>query len=258
MKTPNIYRVSSNNRKHIWNRRIPLVVLASLLAVPLCAAQGTGCQSGERLALSHADADKTIYVSDFELDPNNFKQDKGGITGKGYLLPAPPKSFLRRKHQDPATAASNLVRLMSESLVADLQKAGFTARRLSSTEPRPTEGLFVTGVFTEMDEGNQMRRALLGFGSGKAKMDLYVAVTDVSQAEQPVYETSAQKGSRKAPGAVLAFNPYLGAGGFVVKFGMTKNAPEEMIKKTAAKITEQLTKQLTAEPSGVQAALGNQ
>ena len=239
--------------------RLSFTLLASIVIVPFCSAQESAPQTPADTphTLSRADRKKVIYVSDFDLDPANFKQDKGGITGKGYLLPPPPGSFLRRKHQDPAKAANKLVGLMSESLVADLQKAGFSARRLSSTEPWPTEGLLVSGVFTELDEGNQMRRALLGFGSGKAKMELYVTVTDISDAQQPVYEMSSQKASRKTPGSVIAPNPYLGAGGFVVKFGMTKNAPEKMVKKTAAKIAEQLGKQLSTDAAAVEAALNN-
>ena len=228
--------------------RFAIAVLAPILMLPLCVAQEINSQAARATesALSHADRDKVIYVSDFDLDAANFKQDKGGITGKGYLLPAPPKSRLRRKRQDPAAAASNLIRLMSESLVADLQKAGFKAQRLASTESTPTEGLLVTGVFTELSEGNQMRRTLLGFGSGKSKMDLYVMVADASPSGHPLYETSTQKSNGKGPGTVIALNPYAGAAGFVVKFGMTKNAPEKMVKQTASKIAAELAKQLNA------------
>jgi hypothetical protein len=154
---------------------------------------------------------------------------------------------LRRKRQDPETEAHNLVNLMSESLVADLQKAGFTARRLSPADPKPADGLLVSGVFTEIDEGNQMRRALVGFGSGKAKMELYVKVMDASSGTQPLYEVSTHKSNGKRPGAAIALNPYAGAAGFVVKFGMTKNAPEKMVKQTASKIATELTKQLNAD-----------
>jgi hypothetical protein len=92
-----------------------------------------------------------------------------------------------------------------------------------------------------------MRRALFGFGSGKTKMELYVTLTDLSGAEQRLYDTAAQKNSARAPGAVIALNPYLGAAGFIAKFGMTKNAPEKTIKKTAGNIAAALEKQLKSE-----------
>ena len=231
MKTPRTYQIC-------------VAGLAMLLLVPFCFAQGNNCQSTKPTSLSGADRNKVIYVSDFELDPSNFKQDKGGITGKGYIVPPPPGSVLRRKQQDPATAANNLIQLMSGSLIAGLQKAGFATQHLSSAAPRPGQGLIVTGAFTELTEGNQMRRALLGFGAGKAKMELYIMVADATCADQPLYETSAQKSKGKLPGATIALNPYAGAAGFVAKFGMTKNAPEKMVKKTASEIAAELTKRL--------------
>jgi hypothetical protein len=233
--------------QHI-GRRLALALFAVIVLVPFCVAQEGNSQAAPAGAptSSRSNAHKIIYVSDFDLDAANFKQDKGGITGKGYLLPAPPKSFLRRKRQDPAKEASQLVELMSIALVRDLEKSGFTAMRLSSADPRPTDGVLVTGVFTELNEGNQMRRAFIGFGSGKTKMELYVTATDVSSAGQPLYESSSSKSNGKAPGTLVPLNPYAGAAGFVLKYGMTKNAPEKMVKQTASKIAAELTKQLNS------------
>jgi hypothetical protein len=219
-----------------------------LLILPsLCMAQSTDSKSASTkpLTLSSADKGKVIYVSDFELDPGNFKQDKGGITGQGSILPPPPPGLPRlgRKPQDPATEAQKLVRLMAENLVSDLTKVGLTARRLLPTEARPTEGLLLSGVFTEVDEGNQMRRALLGFGSGASQMALYVTMADLSSPEQSLYDVSTQGSSGKKPGAVITLNPYVGA----AKFVMTKNAPEKMVKKTASRIAAALGKQLNGD-----------
>ena len=229
--------------------RFELALLVLALMVPLCAGQQAKSTTpvSNQSALSQTDRHRVIYVSDFELDPANFKQDKGGITGKGYLLPPPPGSVLRRKRQDPEAAARKLVNLMSESLIADLQKAGFSAQRWLPSDPRPADGLLVRGVFTEMNEGNQMRRALVGFGSGKSTMELYVSAADASSDAKPLYEVLTHKSKGKAPGAAIALNPYAGAAGFVVKFGMTKNAPEKMVKQTASKIAAELTKQLNTD-----------
>jgi len=245
MKANHTCEIQSSRRlkKMTMRGRISLTTFTLLLLVPFCAAQGSGESSH---AARPPDQTKTIYVTDFALDASNFKADKGGITGKGYLVPAPPKSFLRREHQDPVTEASNMVSLMSETLVADLEKKGFTARRLWAGEPRPTDGLLVSGVFTELNEGNQMRRALLGFGSGKAKIQLYVMLVDPSHDPQPVFETSAQTSSGKKPGTIVGLNPYVSSAAFIAKFGMTKNAPEKMVKKTASKIADQITRQLNS------------
>ncbi len=92
-----------------------------------------------------------------------------------------------------------------------------------------------------------MRRALVGFGSGKATVELYVMASDASSKAEPLYEVTTHKSNGKRPGAVIALNPYAAAAGFVVKFGMTKNAPEKMVKQTASKITAELIQQLNAD-----------
>jgi hypothetical protein len=45
---------------------------------------------------------------------------------------------------------------------------------------------------------------------------------------------------------MVALNPYVGSAAFIAKFGVTKNAPEKMVRKTAAKIADQITKQLNS------------
>ena len=219
-------------------------ILASLLLVSLCMAETpeNNSTTGKASGLRRTDKNTIIYVTDFTL-VGNFKQDKGGVTGKGYLLPAPPTG-LRRKQQDASIEVANLTELMTESLLAELNQAGFTARYLSPADPRPSEGLVLRGVFTQLDEGNQMRRSLIGFGSGKAKVEVYVTITDAGSAAQHLDQTFAQKSSSKAPGAVIAFNPYVGAVNFVAKVAINKHSPEKIVKKTASKIAEEVSKQL--------------
>ena len=102
--------------------------LALLVLVSLCLAETSSpdLPANRPLTISRADREKVIFIQDFELDPSNFKQDKGGITGKGSILPPPPPGLprLRRKSQDPAKEAQKLIALMSESLISNLQKKG--------------------------------------------------------------------------------------------------------------------------------------
>jgi hypothetical protein len=242
-----LFAVNSRFAK-MWCFIPGLVILLLILAVP-SAAQGpvSAASSPLPLMLSPADKAKVIYVQDFDIDPGAFKQDKGGITGKGFLVPPPP-GFPTRKRHDSAAEAQRLVKLMSKSLLADLRKAGLSVIWLSPTEARPTEGLVVSGVFTEMNEGNQMRRALIGFGAGASKMELIVRVADASQPDQSLYDVATGKSSGRRPGTMVPLNAYLGAAGFVAKFAMTKNAPEKMIKKTASQIAAELNKQLNYDP----------
>jgi len=87
-------------------------------------------------------------------------------------------------------------------------------------------GALVAGVFTEVGEGNRMHRALIGFGSGSAKMDLYVTLADLATPEKPLYNVAQEDTSGKKPGAAITLNPYVAE----VKFAMEKNAPEKTVK----------------------------
>jgi hypothetical protein len=211
----------------------------------LSMAQETTSQISIPQALSPADKGKVIYVQDFDADLAGFKQDKGGITGKGMILPATPAGFpkLFRRSSDPVVAAQKLIDLMSTSLVTELEKAGFTVVRLSWTDELPKQGLLVRGVFTEMNEGNQMRRALIGFGAGKAKMELFVTVADASQPLVSIYDVVTEKTNGKMPGAAVTVNPYV----VPAKFVLTKNSPEKAVKKAAKQIASEITKQLNGE-----------
>jgi hypothetical protein len=167
-----------------------------------------------------------IYVSNFELDAENFQADEG----RTKVVPRPG---IIRKNQDPAAEAKKMVDSMASDIVGDLKKAGYKAQRLAASEVKPETGVWVHGVFTELDEGNRRRRAVIGFGAGEAKMDLFVTMNDLANPGQPLYNVSESGDSGKKVGAAITLNPYVAA----AKFVMEKNAPEKTIKKTASDIS---------------------
>jgi hypothetical protein len=179
-----------------------------------------------------------IYVSDFELDAQNVTVDQGSPVSQARpgILERPRK----REQKDPEAQAKKLVEVMSKSLVEDLQKAGYQAQGLGPGQQKPTSGAWVRGVFTEADEGNRIHRAIIGFGSGEAKMELQVTVTDLAAPDKPLYTEAAGDTSAKKMGAVITMNPYVAA----AKFVMEKNAPEKTVKKTAGEISAQIITQL--------------
>jgi hypothetical protein len=129
---------------------------------------------------------------------------------------------------------------MSASIIADLHKAGYTAQRLATGEPLPASGAWVHGEFAEVDEGNRLHRAVIRFGSGAAKMELFVTATELGGPEKPLYEVSQEGTSRKKPGAAITLNPYVAA----AKFVMGKDATQKTVQKTASQITAEIVKHL--------------
>jgi hypothetical protein len=183
----------------------------------------------------------TIYIRDFELDASDLTTDQSRI-GNGPLQGNGP---LRRatgtgKSDDPAAEAQRVVKLMSDNLVEDFTKAEYATKRLAPGDYRPAVGILISGVFTELDEGNRVRRAVIGFGAGASTMQLYVTATDLAHPDQALYQADADDSSGKKPGAVVTMNPYVA----VAKFAMEKNATDKTVKKTAKQITAEFDKRM--------------
>ena len=180
-----------------------------------------------------------VYVADFELDVSEMKSHERLLPGPGLLQR--PLNRLRGQPNDPAAYAEKLVDLMSTTLITRLGKAQVPAQRVLTSDPLPKDGWIIRGVFTEVDEGNRLRRAVIGFGAGETKLNLYVAVDDLSSnAVQPFYSFDTTKGSGKMPGAIITLNPYVAA----AKFVMSRDGLEKDTKKTAAKIADQVSSQI--------------
>lgn len=188
----------------------------------------------------------TIYVSDFEVETCSTapRQDPDP---EGLFPDAPVRNFLSRLQrdddEDPHVQAAKLVNVMSDKLVDEFDDEGFAAQRLAPGSPRPNQGWLVTGVFTQIDSGNRVRRAIIGFGSGKTEIQVYATLQDLSKPDQPLYQVdgSGQKGNM--PGAILMMNPYA----LAAKFVMSKKDLEKSVKKAAGEIAEQVVKKLKPE-----------
>jgi hypothetical protein len=178
---------------------------------------------------------RAVYIQDFELGSEGMPSEEGVLHRPviGRVLPR------LSQRDDPAQKAAKLVELMSASLVEKFAGKGVEARRVVTGAPLPGDGWLVRGVFTEIDEGNRIKRATIGFGSGSTDMEVYVTVSDLAKnADAPFLVFGTEKDPGKIPGAVVTMNPYVAA----AKFVMEKNASEKDVKKTAAQIVEEIVK----------------
>jgi hypothetical protein len=169
-----------------------------------------------------------VYVTDFDLEfPQGTEASSSARMG--------PLARLRERLQggDPVTRAHAAVGLMAASITDDLNSDGVPAQRLYAGDPKPASGWLVRGVVTQLDEGNQLRRAMVGFGAGESELQLWVGVTDLAKnPDAPFYTLDASDASGKMPGAVVKLNPYVAA----AKFVMSRHATERDVKATASAI----------------------
>jgi hypothetical protein len=130
---------------------------------------------------------------------------------------------------------------MATSLANNLADKGVAVRRLKKSEQLPVNGWLVRGVFTEVQEGNQFRRAVIGFGAGQTALQVLVALDDLGQGTpKPMYELNTQADSGTLQGAVITLNPYVAA----ARFALSGSDLDRNIKQTAVQIAEQVARRL--------------
>jgi hypothetical protein len=185
-----------------------------------------------------------IYVTDFELGVQNIEHEDGRLSGKPGVL-GRVGGRLSGTASSPETRARQLVDLMSNSLVKDLSQAGFNARRLPPGTALPAEGWLIRGVFTEVQEGNRLRRSMIGFGQGQTDIQLITSINNLAKGPpEPLYEIATDASSSKAPGAAptIVLGPY----GAAARFVMAGKDLDKNVKQTASQITAEIAKRVAA------------
>jgi Domain of unknown function (DUF4410) len=230
---------------------IPLLTLCAAL----CGC-GTAKISGRHeIGAAPAAKPMIIYVSDFDLDAANIKSEPGMLPVPkmpgplGDVLPPLPGT-----PKDSRVLARDLVDSMSASLVRDLTKAGLNARRLTPGAPIPTSGWLVRGVFTDVNQGNQLTRAVIGFGMGKTDLQVVVDVNDLTQGPlRRYYELNTTADSGKAPGAGPTI--VLGPAGVAARFVIASKDLNRNVKQTASKIAGEVVQRTKRAPELQQTSL---
>jgi hypothetical protein len=222
-------------------RRMHLTVAAAWLSTLIAAAFGTASFAADPPP-SPAPA-PIVYITDFDLDAANVTPDSGPgsrLRRLGSVLPSGPL----RQSKDPQTQAKEIVADMANDLTADLTKAGVDARRLPPGAALPTTGWQVRGVFLSVDEGNRLKRAIVGLGAGQSNFQVAVSLDDLSNpALPPLYESTEEGASKDKPGAFIKLNPYV----IAAKFVMAGRDQKTTIKNTAQQISDSVVEKLKAK-----------
>ncbi len=214
-------------------------------AVAVAALCALGCKSDQVAAQHDLVAQSparpsAIYIADFELGAQTIKKEEGRLSGFSGPV-GRVGDRLSGGSSDPAARARQLVDLMANSLVKELSKAGFSAQRVRPGMTVPSSGWLVRGIFTEVQEGNRLRRAMIGFGQGQTDIQVVTTVHDLSQGPpKPLYELAADATSGSKPGAAptLVLGPY----GAAARFVMAGSDLEKNIKETAVQIAQRMAR----------------
>lgn len=197
---------------------------AAAIGVMLGGCSEAKLVSSNDVALAAA-APTIVHVADFTLAPDSLKSED-------LFADSPLHTYLEEKK------ARALVGTMSSAIIADLKKKGIAADRLSANAALPPQGWLVRGTFLRIDEGNRLRRSIIGFGTGRTDLEVATTIDDltIGAAPAPLYRAQTDAASAKAPGAVVTFNPYAAAAKFVLAGRDLDRNTRETAEKIAALI----------------------
>ena len=183
-----------------------------------------------------------IYVSDFEL----FAAAMSDPNLKNAAASANRPDNPLYSDADPATVqARRLMDSFAITLVEMFQKNGYTASRITGS--LPTSGVLLRGVFTEPDDKNRIRRAILGAGSTAPTFTLYVGTFNLAHEDQPLYQLAPVQSPDSRFGPVISLNTYIP----LVKYEVDKDPSVDDMRRICDQIVGGLTKLLTQNPSAV-------
>jgi hypothetical protein len=154
----------------------------------------------------------------------------------------------RANSEDAAMARQRLTSevssVLTQRVVERLTRAGLPATSgLSTMERADSRVLLIDGSVTEINEGNRMRRNVIGFGAGKSQVsaDVTVSMADTSGRKQ-LMTFRAEADSGRRPGAV-ATAPVSAARG-AAAVGAAAGAASSVVSEKLRADVEALAKNL--------------
>ena len=109
------------------------------------------------------------------------------------------------KHRSgPASSSHQTAHALATDLVTQLSAKGLYAENLPrGAQPPPGNMLIIDGQFVDINEGNQLRRTLIGLGSGESNLNTNVQVYQSARTTEPILEFTTTANNGQMPGAAI-------------------------------------------------------
>jgi len=178
---------------------------------------------------------RIIYVADFSLDSATDAE------GRGLHGPLQIRKRLRDRvdqtDESPEEKAARIRDTLARSIVSELTGKNVNCARLEG-QARPSSGTWLLeGEFVEYYEGDRLKKAVIGFGSGSSDMEVKVKLSEVMDGGlRPIFDSTIEGRKNRLPGAAVTKNPYVAG----AKYVLSKKAPDREVKKLGARIAEKL------------------
>lgn len=187
---------------------IARALLSGVLIFTLCACAQTVVKPEMQTAATNLPRPLRVIVRDFAVSAADVTENQSIF--QRMAQPDDPGSEEGRQLAIGLEAAD----VMAEELVAGIRDLGLEAER-----PQPGAVLYdndvvIVGSFLDVDEGNRLRRAVVGFGAGASKIDTQVTAFQVDgRTRHKLVEFTTHAQSDKMPGAAVTMGAGAAAAG---------------------------------------------
>jgi len=167
----------------------------------VAACSQTGIRRTALVADTNLPRPTRILVVDFAVNDREVKEYQGIMRQQPTIKDASERERL---------LAVEVKDAMAEEIVDGLKPLGFVVQRVGRDSKATETDLLIDGQFITVDEGNPLRRLVIGLGNGSSAVESQVQVYQGPDARK-LLDFTTQSDSGKMPGAA----PMLGAGAVV-------------------------------------------
>lgn len=192
----------------MWNFRLQSAAyLFAAIAVIGCAAAQVTPESSNAPITTTAPAQVAVY--DFAVSPSEVTLNSSVIQ-KVYRNVSDQSAG-----QDQLQVAQQTAHALATDVVTQLSAKGLYAVNLPrGAQPPPGNVLIIDGQFVDINEGNQLRRTLIGLGAGESNLNTNVQVYQSARGTtEPILEFTTSANSGQMPGAAIMGAPGMAIGG---------------------------------------------
>jgi uncharacterized protein DUF4410 len=196
------------------------VLVGALSCCFVVACGQTGIRRATQVSETNLPRPKRILLHDFAVSQQEVKEYQGIMRQQPTIKDASERERLLAKEVKDALA---------EEVVDGLKSLGFVVERVGRETKATGSDLLVDGQFLTVDEGNPLRRLVIGFGNGASAVQTQVQVYQGEEARK-LLEFTTDSDSGKMPGAAATVGVGAVAAGGVSTGMVVANAAVSGVK----------------------------
>jgi len=154
----------------VMTRRVVIVGLA-VASLAACARTSVENVSSRAIGLPKP---QLIVVHDFGVSAGDVALDSGVGARLKLMIRETPAA------EEEVKIGREVARIVTENLVKEISKLGLPAAPATTAGPVSGPTLSIEGHFVSVDEGNRLRRMVVGFGAGASEVRTLVQVYETT------------------------------------------------------------------------------